>query len=163
MTAYLADSLRTNACLPGMIDMDKYEKQRRIFTIVAVLLLLSVGSLIAVIPIMFQEASQGEISKEAPIATLVGMSVHLLLFFGFLLGIRLTKLRRRINREINLASAVVLFPLGFVIMDGALAGMGQTPFISTGMFVCVVCDFAAVLVSVAALFLLKQKKKKQPG
>ena len=140
--------------------MDKYEKQRKIFTIVALLPLLSVVSLIVVISRMFQEASSGEIPKGAAIATLVGMGVHLLLFIGFLVGIRLAKLRRRINREINLASAVVLLPLGFIIMDGALAGMGKTPFISTGMFVCVVCDFGAIVVSVVALFYLKPKKKK---
>jgi hypothetical protein len=140
--------------------MDKYEKQRRIFTIVAVLLLLSVVSLIAVIPRMFQEASHDEIPKQAAIATVVGMSVHLLLFFGFLLGIRLTKLRRRINREINLAAAVVLFILGFIILDGAIAYINQLLFVSVGMFLCVFFDLAAVVVSVAALFYLKPKKKK---
>jgi hypothetical protein len=139
--------------------MDKFEKQRKIFTIVAILVLLSVVSLIAVIPRMFQEASQGEIPKEAAIATLVGMSVHLLLFFGFLVGIRLTKLRRRINREINLASAVVILLLGFIIMDGAIAYINQLLFVSIGMFLCVFCDLAAALVSVAALFYLKPKKK----
>ena len=139
--------------------MDKYEKQRRIFSIVAVLLLLSVVSLIVVIPRMFQEVSHDEIPKEAAIATLVGMSVHLLLFFAFLLGIRLTKLRRRINREINIASAVVLFILGFIIMDGAMAYIDQLRFVSIGMFLCVFGDLAAVVVSVAALFYLKPKKK----
>ena len=139
--------------------MDKFEIQRKVFTIVAVLMLLSVVSLIAVIPRMFQEASQGEIPKQAVIATLVGMSVHLLLFFGFLVGIRLTKLRRRINREINLASAVVLLLLGFIIMDGAMAYINQLLFVSIGMFLCLFFDFAAVVVSVVALFYLKQKKK----
>jgi peptidoglycan/LPS O-acetylase OafA/YrhL len=139
--------------------MDKFEKQRRIFTIVSVLLLLSVVSLIAVIPRMFQEVSQGEIPKEAAIATLVGMSVHLLLFIVFLVGIRLTKLRRRINKEINLAAAVVLFILGFIIMDGAMAYIDQLRFVSIGMFLCVLGDMAAVVVSVAALFYLKPKKK----
>jgi O-antigen/teichoic acid export membrane protein len=141
--------------------MDKYEKQRRIFTIVALLLLLSVVSLIAVIPRLFQEASSGEIPKEAAIATLVGMGVHLLLFFGFLLGIRLAKLRRRINREINLAAAVVILLPGFIVMDGAVAYINQLPFVSTGMFLCVFGDFAAAVVSVAALFILRKKKKKE--
>ncbi len=140
--------------------MDKYEMQRRIFTIVAVLLLLSVVSLIAVIPRMFQEVSHDELPKLAANATLVGMSVHLLLFIGFLVGIRLTKLRRRINREINLAAAVVLFILGFIIMDGAIAYINQLPFVSVGMFLCGFFDLAAIAVSVAALFYLKPKKKK---
>ena len=142
------------------IGMDKYEMQRRIFTIVAVLMLLSVVSLIAVIPRMFQEVSQDEIPKQAAIATLVGMSVHLLLFIGFLVGIRLAKLRRRINREINLAAAVVILLPGFIIMDGAFGYINQLPFVSIGMFLCVFGDFAAAVVSVAALFYLKPKKKK---
>jgi hypothetical protein len=140
--------------------MDKYEMQKRIFTIVAVLLLLSVVSLIAVIPRMFQEVSHDELPKQAAIATLVGMSVHLLLFIGFLVGIRLTKLRRRINREINLAAAVVLFILGFIILDGAIAYINQLLFVSIGMFLCGFFDLAAIAVSVAALFYLKPKKKK---
>ena len=140
--------------------MDKFEIQRKVFTIVAVLMLLSVVSLIVVIPRMFQEVSQSELPKQAAIATLVGMSVHLLLFIGFLVGIRLTKLRRRINREINIAAAVVIVLLGFVIMDGAFAYINQLLFLSIGMFLCVFFDFAAAVVSVAALFYLKPKKKK---
>ena len=140
--------------------MDKFEIQRKVFTIVAVFLLLSAVSLIAVIPRMFQEASQGEIPKQAAIATIVGMSIHLLLFIGFLVGIRLTKLRRRINREINLASAVVILILGFVIMDGAMAYINQLLVVSIGMFLCVFWDFTAIVVSIAALFYLKPKKKK---
>ena len=140
--------------------MDKFEIQRKVFTIVAVLMLLSVVSLIVVIPRMFQEVSQSELPKQAAIATLVGMSVHLLLFIGFLVGIRLTKLRRRINREINLAAAVVLFILGFIILDGAIAYINQLLFVSIGMFACGFCDLAAIVVSVAALFYLKPKKKK---
>ena len=136
--------------------MDKYEIQRRVFTIVAVLMLLSVVSLIAVIPRLFQEVSQGELPQVAAIATLVGMSVHLLLFFGFLVGIRLTKLKRRINREINLAAAVVLLFLGFMIMDGAFAYVNQLLFVSIGMFISAFCDLSAIVVSVAALFYLEK-------
>ena len=80
---------------------------------------------------------------------------HLLLFIGFLVGIRLTKLKRRINREINLASAVVLLILGFIIFDGAIAYVNQLLFVSIGMFLCVFCDLSAIVVSVAALFYLK--------
>ena len=136
--------------------MDKYEIQRRVFTIVAVLMLLSVVSLIAVIPRLYQEVSQGELPQVAATATLVGMSIHLLLLFGFLVGIRLTKLKRRINREINIASAVVLLFLGGIIMDGAFAYVNQLTFVSIGMFVCAFCDLSAIVVSVAALFYLKK-------
>ena len=143
--------------------MDTFEKQRKIFTIVAILVLLSVLSLIVVISRMLQEVSSGELPKVAAIATLVGMGVHLLVLIGILVGIRLTKRRRRINREINLVTAMVLAFLGFIVIDGAVSYINDQLFISIGMFLCVFCDFAAVSVSIAALFLLKQKKKKQPG
>jgi hypothetical protein len=143
--------------------MDKFEKQRRIFTIVAILVLLSVLSLIVVISRMLQEVSSGELPKVAAIATLVGMGVHLLVLIGILVGISLTKRRRRINREINLVTAIVLTFLGFIVADGAVSYINDQLFISIGMFLCVFCDFAAIVVSVAALFLLKQKKEKQPG
>ena len=143
--------------------MDTFEKQRKIFTIVAILVLLSVLSLIVVILRMLQEVSSGELPKVAAIATLVGMGVHLLVLIGILVGIRLTKRRRRINREINLVTAIVLTFLGFIVMDGAVSYINDQLFLSIGMFLCVFCDLAAVVVSVAALFLLKQKKNNQPG
>lgn len=144
----------------GKFIMDKYEIQRKTFTIVAVLMLLSFVSLLVVIPRLFQEVSQGELPQVAAIATLVGMGVHLLLFFGFWVGARLAKLRRRINREINLAAAVVLLFPGFIIMDGAFAYINQLLFVSIGMFLCAFFDLLAIVVSVAALIYLKPKKKK---
>ncbi len=140
--------------------MDKFEIQRRVFTICAVLLLLSVLALIAVIPAILQNTSPGAMPRQAAIATSVGMSIHLLIMLGILYGISLTKLKRRINKEINIAIAIVLVILGFIILDGALAGMGgKTSFISIGMFVSTACDFGAILVSVVAVFLLRTKKK----
>ena len=140
--------------------MDKFEIQRRVFTICAVFLLLSVLALIAVIPAILQDTSPGAMPRQAALATSVGMFIHLLIFLGILYGIRLTKRKRKINKEINLATALVLIVLGFIIMDGAMAGMGgETSFISIGMFVCTACDLGAIVVSVVALFLLRTKKK----
>ena len=140
--------------------MDKFEKQRKIFTIVAILVLLSVLSLIVVIPRMLQETFPGGLPKAASIATSVAMGVRLLILIAILFGIRVTKRRGRVNREINLATATVLIILGLVLMDGAFAYAGSLLFVSIGMFVCVFCDLAAAGVSITALFLLKPKKKK---
>lgn len=143
--------------------MDKFEIQGRIFTIVALLLLISVVSLIAVIPRLIQEISPDGLPKAAAIATSVAMGVRLLILLGILYGIRLTRRKRRINKEINLAVAVVLLLLGFVLMDGAFAYVDSLLFVSIGMFVSVFCDFAAVIVSITALFLLRKKKKDATG
>ena len=140
--------------------MDKFEKQRKIFTIVAILVFLSVLSLLVVIPRMLQETFPGGLPKAAAIATSVAMGVRLLILIAILFGIRVTKRRGRVNREINLATAVVLILLGLVLMDGAFAYVGSLLFVSIGMFVCVFCDLAAAGVSITGLFRLKPKKKK---
>ena len=140
--------------------MDKFGIQKKIFTIDAVLMLVSVVSLIVVIPRLFQESSTGSIPKAAAIATSAAAGIRLLLLLAFLYGIRLTKRRRPINKEINLAAGIVLLILGYMVFDGAVAYLDNLLFVSIGMFVCVFCDFAVIVVSVAALFLLKPQKKK---
>ena len=142
--------------------MDKFEKQRRIFTVVGILLLVSVASLIAVIPAMIQEVSKDSIPKVAVIATAVGAGIHLLLASVFFIGARLAKIKRRINNEINLASAIVLFIIGSMIMDGATAYWDSLRFVSIGLFLCVFCDYAGVIVSVAALIMLRRKRWTNP-
>ena len=140
--------------------MDTFEFQRKKFTIVAVLLLFSVVSLIAVIPRLIQEISPDGIPKVAAIATSVAMGIRLLILLGILYGIRLTKRKFRINREINLVTAIVLFLLGFVLIDGAVAYADSLLFVSIGMFVCVFCVFAAAGVLIVAFYLLRKRKKK---
>ena len=122
-------------------------------------MLASAVALLAVIPRLIRETSPDGIPRAAPIATGVAAGIRLLLLVGFLIGIRLTKLKRRINKEINLAAAVVLILLGFVLMDGAFAYSDSLQFVSAGMFISVICDFAAAVVSIVALFLLRKKKK----
>ena len=139
--------------------MDKFEKQQRIFSIVAVLLLVSVLSLLVIIPWIFRDTSPGSTPKQAGIATSVAMFLRLLVLLGILYGIRLTKRKRHINREINIVPGIILLIFGLIILDGATAYIGQLLIASIGMFVCVFCDVTAVVVSFAALFYLKPKKK----
>ena len=137
--------------------MDKFEMQRKVLTIVAVLLLLSAVSLLAVIPAILLDTSPGSLPLQAASGALIGMVIHLFLAYWF--GIRLRRRTRKINKEVFILSALGLFFLGFMIMDGAFAFLDDLRFVSIGMFICSFCDFAAALVSIAALFLLKQKKK----
>ena len=133
--------------------------QRKIFTADAVLMLLAAVSLAVVLPRLFQEASTDSILKAGAIATSVGMGLRLLILLAFLYGIRLSKRRRPVNKEINLAAGIILLILGFMVMDGAFAYLDNLLFVSIGMFVCAFCDLGVVLISVAALFLLRPKKK----
>ena len=139
--------------------MDKFEIQRRIFRINALLMLMSAVALIAVIPRLIREISPDGLPKAAAIATSAAMGIRLLLFAGFLIGVRLTRLKRRINKEINLAAAIIIFLLAFILMDGAFSYSASLKFVSAGMFISVICDFAAVVFSIAAMFLLRKKKK----
>ena len=142
--------------------MDIYEKQRRTFSTVTVLVLGSVVSLIAVIPVLIEETNTGSLPMSAPIATSVGAGIHLLIFIVFLIA-RWQALRsRRINRGINLVSAIVLLIFGLIISDGAFAYINSLRFVSVFMFLCVGCDLAAAIVLMASYFKLRPKKKKQP-
>jgi len=142
--------------------MDHFEKQRRIFNITGILLLVSVVSLLAVIPSILKDTSPNSLPKQAAIATAVGMGVHLVLAIGLFIGARLARLKRRINSEINLVSVILLVIVGFIIMDGAFAFWDHVLFVSIGMFLAVLCDFTGVAVSVAALFILRRRKKPKP-
>ena len=142
--------------------MDTYEKQRKIFRIDALLMLVATLALAGVIPRLLQESSTGSIPQEAAIATAAAMGIRMLFLVAFLIGSRLSKRKRHINREINLAAGIVLLLLGLVLMDGAFAYTDSLLFVSIGMFVCIFCDLAVVGISVAALFILKPKRIKQP-
>jgi peptidoglycan/LPS O-acetylase OafA/YrhL len=146
--------------MKGLLEkfiMDKFAIQRRIFTVVAVLMLLSVASLIAVIPIILLDTSPGSLPLQAASGALIGMGIHLYLAYWF--GIRLRRRRRKINKEVYILSALGFFFLGFMIMDGAFAFLDDLLFVSIGMFICVFGDFAAALVSIFALIFLKTKTK----
>lgn len=139
--------------------MDIFEIQGKTFRIVAVLLLISVLALIAVIPVLIKEITPDGIPPAASIATAVAMGIRLLIFLGVLYGIRVTKRKRRINNEINIVTAVVLFLLGFVLIDGAVAYVDSLIFVSICMFLSVLCDFGVTAVSVWGFILVRRKKK----
>ncbi len=137
--------------------MDKLEIQRKVFAIIAVFLLLSAVSLLAVIPAMLLDNSPGSLPVQAASGAFIGMGIHLFLAYWF--GIRLRRRSRKVRNEVYILSAVGFFFLGFIMLDGAFAFLDTMLFVSIGMFVCSFCDFAAALVSIIALVLLKSKKK----
>lgn len=139
--------------------VDKLEIQRRTYKIVAVILMVSILALIAVIPGILQ-ASSAETPINAAIGSLIGVGVHLLLVLIFLRGSRSDRPKRRIYRQIHLFWALGMFFLSFIMLDGVMAFLDDVLFVSIGIFVCVVCDFAAAVVFVTALFRLKPEKKK---
>ena len=139
--------------------MSASEIQGKVFRSVAILELVAVLSLAAVIPRLYQEVTPDGIPMVAVYATLVGMGIHLLILTGILFGIRVTRRKGRINREINIVVAVVLILLGLVLMDGAFSYAEDLVYVSIGMFLCVFCDLAAGAVSIIAVFRLKPKKK----
>jgi len=137
--------------------MDPSEIQKKIFAVIAVFMLLSVVSLIAVIPAILQDTSPGAVPIRAASGSLIGMGIHL--FLAYLFGLRLRKSRSVVRKEIHIFSALGFFFLDFMIMDGAFAFLEELRFVSIGMFTCAFFDFAAALVSVFALILVKSKKK----
>ncbi len=140
--------------------MDKIEVQRKVFVIIAVLMLLSVASMIAVIPAILMDRSPGLLPLQAPSGALIGVVLHL--YLAYLFGIRLRRRSGKIRNEIYILSAVGFFFLGFMILDGAYAFLDEVRFVAIGMFVCSFGDFAASLVLILALVFLRTKKEQQP-
>ena len=137
--------------------MDKSEIQRKVLTRVAVLFLLSAVSLIAVIPAILMDKSPGSLPLQAASGAFIGVLLHLFLAYWF--GIRLKRRSRMIRNESYILSAVGFFFLGFMMLDGAYAYLEELRFVSIGMFICAFCDFAASLLSIFTLVLLRIKKK----
>ena len=143
--------------------MDKFEIQRRVFRINAVLVFVSALAMAAIIPKLVQEISPDGIPSAAAIATSVGVLIHLLFSLGFYIGMKLAKRKRRINKEINIAAAVCLGLIALIISDGGFAYLNDWLWVALCIFTAVACDFAAVVVSIVAVVLLMKKKKKQHG
>ena len=137
--------------------MNRIETQRKIFAIIAVLLLLSVVSLIVVIPAILQDESAGSTPIKAASGALIGIGLHLIVAYWF--GISLRKRSNMVRNEVYILSAVGFFFLGFMILDGAYAFLDDIRFVSIGMFACSFFDFAASLVSILALVFMRTKKK----
>ena len=124
-------------------------------------MLIATLAMASVIPRLIQEVSPDGIPKEAPIATAVGSFIHLLIFLGFLYGIRQTRRMRKINREVNIAAAICLGVLGVLISDGGFAYWDDLRVVSIGMFTLVICDLLGMLVSVISLFFIKKTRIKK--
>jgi hypothetical protein len=137
--------------------MNRLEIQRKVFAIVAVLMLLSAVSMIAVIPAILMDTSPGSLPLQAASGALIGVVLHSFLAYWF--GIRLRRRSSMIRNEGYILSAVGFFFLGFAMLDGAYAFLDDVRFVSIGMFICAFGGFAASLVSIIALVLLKSKKK----
>ena len=142
--------------------MDIIEVQRKVFAIIAVLMLLSVVAMIAVIPAILMDKSDGALPLQAAGGALLGVVLHLFIAYWF--GVKLRKRSTVVRNEVYILSAVGFFFLGFMILDGAYAFLDDVRFVSIGMFTCAFGGFAASLVSVLALIFLRTKKKRQvPG
>lgn len=138
--------------------MDTSEIQDKVLKIIALLLLLSALSLLAVIPAILLDKSPGSMPIQAASGALIGTILHL--FAAYWLGIRLRRRETGIRKEIYILLAIALFFLGFMILDGAYAFLDDLIFVSVGMFICASFDFAASLVSIIALILLRKKRNK---
>ena len=139
--------------------MEKSNMQRRFFRAVAVLLMLSIVSLIAVLPGILLDKSPGAMPIQAASGAFIGMLIHLALL-AYLYGFRLSKNNRPGKKEISLGPALAFAFLGLIIMDGGFAFMDDVPYVSNVMFVCMFSDFAAALLSFASLAFVRPERKK---
>ena len=137
--------------------MEKAKMQRRFYRVVTGLLLLSILSLVAVLPGILLDKTTGAMPFQAASGAFLGMLIHLALL-AYLFGYRILKSNRPGNKEISLGPALAFAFLGIIIMDGAFAFLDDVPYVAYGMFVCMFSDVVAALVSFAALIFLRAKR-----
>ena len=133
--------------------------QRRFYRVVTGLLLLSILSLVVVLPGILLDKSPGAMPLQAASGAFLGLLIHLALL-AYLYGYRLSKQNRPGNKEISLGPALAFAFLGIIIMDGGFAFLEDVPYVAYGMFVCMFSDFAASLLSFTALIVFRPKRKK---
>ena len=138
--------------------MSKLANQKKVFAIIAVLILLSALALITVIPTMLQNLSSTSTPLKAASGALIGIVLHLVVAYWF--GIRLRKRSSMVRNEVYMLMAMGFFFLGFMMLDGAYASLDDVRFVAIGMFTAAFFGFAASMVSILALVVLRTKRKK---
>lgn len=99
------------------------------------------------------------IPKQAFIPIWVNVIVHLIINVVLFWTINVNKRGRPINTELLAGAGVILILLSLLLIDGAVAYLGQPeqPGVSFWMFVCVGCDFVAGLLILIARFIPKRR------
>jgi hypothetical protein len=141
--------------------MNKVEVRKKPLIIVSGIVLLSIVLMIVTIPGILHDTFPEADPKKAATGTFEAMIFHLLVLFGFLVAIIVNKRGGRVNIGVYNFLGIVLLILGLVYSLGAVGFLAHKTilYVSILMFLSVICDLAAAIITFTAL-LSKPKEKK---
>jgi hypothetical protein len=141
--------------------MNNVAVQKKTLIIVAGIVLLSIVSMIVIIPSVLHDIIPGAVPKLAAKQILVLMIFHLPVLFGFLYAIRVNKLGGQVTNGVFISLGILLLLLGLLFSGAASQSFAHKNRLSVSiiMFISVICDLVAAFITFTAL-LIKSKEKK---
>lgn len=134
-------------------------RNNKILRISGVLLLIAIVVVAITIPVILKKVSTTSIPMIAVYALMGALAIRILIFVGYLKIIRDNKhsLTNRRGEYIGIGALIMIFAL--VYMDGAIAysDKSETMLLSVLMFITVICEMAAALLTIVLFFLKLQK------
>lgn len=142
--------------------MKKLQKNEKLLIIAAGIVLLSIILMIIVIPGILNDTYPNATPKNATIAILVAIIIHLVIFFGYIKVIRDSRRSSNKRKPEYLVLGFLLILFGTIHLDGAFAFLHHENilFVSILMFTSVLCDIVASILTIIVYFLKPQKEEK---
>jgi hypothetical protein len=144
---------------PKSSHMNKKLRNEKILFYVSEFLLLSIILMITVMPMILNDSSPGADPKQAAIAILAAIIIHLLIFVVYVKFIRESRRSNKNRKGEYIGLGVLLIFFGLIYMDGAFAFLSHENMLlgSILMFISVLCNFAASTMTITLFFLKPQK------
>lgn len=136
--------------------MKKLQRDERILFIAAGILLLSIISMIVIIPGVLNDTKP----RANPIGAVAGISIALIIRLVIFLGyVRIIRQNIRKEKGEYLAIGIPLIVFGLIYLDGAFAFLSHDDmlYVSILMFTSTLCDLVAGILTIIAFFLKPQK------
>lgn len=139
--------------------MENIKRNARILMVAAGILLFSILLMIIVLPGILNDTSPHANPKGAATGILIAILIHLIIFIGFIKVIRANRHGSKKRRGEYLGIGILLLIFGFIYMDGAFAFLNHQNilYVSILMFISVLSDFVAAIMTIAVFFLKPQK------
>jgi len=134
--------------------MKKLIGYEKILVLASALLLLSIVLMIAVLPPVLHDKTTQANPQGAFTGILVSLSLHLMIFAGYVNVIRSAMYKNTYKRGYILVLGILLFFIGVLYADGAIAFLSHKAilYVSVLMFMSVFCDVIASMLTIIAFY-----------
>ena len=140
--------------------MKKLHGNERIQFIAVGILLLSILLMIIILPGIIYDSTPQANPKGAAIGILLAILIRLIIFAWFIKVIRTARHSSGYKKGGSLSIGILLLVFGFIYLDGAFAFLSHKNifYVSILMFISVLCDLVASIMSIIVFFLKPLKK-----